>query len=257
LLTPFMFKYGKGIKGILKSSDIFVMFSVALLGGALGTLSIVKALFLVNFDHLSVVVLLQKLQPVFAIVLARIILKERTSIQFVLYAVIAIIASYFLTFGWSIPSMSENLPLIHAAMWAILAAFCFGSSTVLGRKLVLKYPFPLIHYLRFGMTTLIMTIVVLFAGKFGEVEKVTELNWLIFVLIALSSGSGAVFLFYFGLQKVKASVSTICELFFPITAIVLDYFINNHILSIIQWCAAATMLLAIMRIAFLAQKKNI
>lgn len=52
-------------------------FLVALFGGSLGTLSIVKALFLVNFHHLTVVTLLQKLQPVFAIILARIILKER------------------------------------------------------------------------------------------------------------------------------------------------------------------------------------
>ena len=43
---------------------------VAFTGGMIGTLAIVKALFLVNFNQLSVVVLLQKLQPVFALALA-------------------------------------------------------------------------------------------------------------------------------------------------------------------------------------------
>ncbi len=254
LLTPFMIRFIPSVIKILKSSDIFVMFCVALLGGAVGTLSIVKALFLVNFDHLSIVVLLQKLQPVFAILLARIVLKEKVGFQFILFASLAVGASYFLTFGWSVPNLSEELPLIKAALWAILAAFSFGASTVFSRKLVMNHPFPAIHYMRFGMTTLIMSVIVLFAGKFGEVSNVTGVNWVVFFLIALSTGSGAVFLFYFGLQKVKASVSTICELFFPITAIVLDYFINDHVLSIVQWGAALVMMFAIVRIALLAQK---
>ena len=62
--------------------DYFALSMIALLGGAIGTLSIVKALFLVNFQSLSVVVLLQKLQPVFAITLAAILLKEKITMAF-------------------------------------------------------------------------------------------------------------------------------------------------------------------------------
>ncbi len=52
--------------------------AVAATGGLAGTLAIVHALFLVHFDQLSVVVvLLQKLQPVFAIALAAALLRER------------------------------------------------------------------------------------------------------------------------------------------------------------------------------------
>ena len=47
---------------------------VAFTGGFLGTMAIVKALFLVDFNQLSVVVLLQKLQPLFALSLAAILL---------------------------------------------------------------------------------------------------------------------------------------------------------------------------------------
>ena len=66
----------KNIKKLQKN-DLFFFFCVALFGGCLGTLSIVKALFLVNFKHLTVVTLLQKLQPIFAIILARLLLKEK------------------------------------------------------------------------------------------------------------------------------------------------------------------------------------
>lgn len=70
----------ENIKAI-KVKDLVFFFCVALFGGALGTLSIVKALFLVNFHHLTVVTLLQKLQPIFAIILASIILKEKLSLH--------------------------------------------------------------------------------------------------------------------------------------------------------------------------------
>ncbi len=50
--------------------DWGAFFLVALFGGSLGTLAIVKALFFVNFVPLTIVVLIQKLQPVFAVILA-------------------------------------------------------------------------------------------------------------------------------------------------------------------------------------------
>ena len=53
------------------------LFAVALTGGVLGTVAIVRALFLVDFHQLSVVVLLQKFQPVFAVGLAAVLLRER------------------------------------------------------------------------------------------------------------------------------------------------------------------------------------
>ncbi len=115
-------------------SDIIYLLLISLFGGALGTLAIVKALFLVNFQQLSVVILLQKLQPVFAITLAAIILKEKLSKNFILWSLIAIIASYFLTFGLSAPHLNSDANTTLAALYALLAAFSFGSSTVFGKK---------------------------------------------------------------------------------------------------------------------------
>lgn len=66
----------------LPKKDIMFYFLVALFGGCVGTLSIVKSLFLVNFQHLTVVTLLQKAQPIFALILARIVLKEKLGKNF-------------------------------------------------------------------------------------------------------------------------------------------------------------------------------
>ena len=89
----------------------FSFFCVALFGGCLGTLSIVKALFLVNFKHLTVVTLLQKLQPIFAIILARLLLKEKLKRAYLFWGFLALLGGYLLTFEFHLPEFvsSDNL----------------------------------------------------------------------------------------------------------------------------------------------------
>lgn len=253
IMNLFLFKQYKYLKKFNKR-DFLIFLGIAFFGGALGTLAIVKALFLVHFEHLSIVVLLQKLQPVFAITLAALFLKEKIGKRFYFWAIIAIFASYFLTFGFNLPHLNTDAELIQASIWAIIAAFSFGSATVLGKMAVSKYPYYTTNFFRFGFTSVMMFIFVLLNNKLGEVVNVTPFHWMIFVIIALTTGSGAIFLFYFGLNKVKAIVSTICELFFPISAIFFDYIINDKVLSPIQLISAAIMIFAIVEISYKRKK---
>jgi len=75
LMSPFFFFKKTSLQSIPKR-DLLVFIGVAVFGGAIGTMAIVKALFYVNFINLSIVVLIQKLQPIFALILASIFLKE-------------------------------------------------------------------------------------------------------------------------------------------------------------------------------------
>ncbi len=245
LMNVFFFREYRLLKTMTRSDFIYFML-VALFGGALGTLAIVKSLFLLNFNNLSVIVLLQKLQPVFAILLARMILKERIKKGFALWAVIALIAGYFMTFGWNLPDFSTNgIVTVYAALLSLLAAFSFGSSTVFSKKILGNYSFVSSTFFRYGFTTVIMLVIVLACGHIGDFALVTPRNWLFVVLIGLTTGSGAIFLYYYGLRNVKASLSTFLELLYPITAVVLDYFVNHTKYSIVQWIAASVMLFSI------------
>ena len=76
LLTPFFIKKFSTLK-ILNKNDWLAFAGVALFGGAIGTMAITKALFFVNYVNLSIVVLIQKLQPVFAILFALFLLREK------------------------------------------------------------------------------------------------------------------------------------------------------------------------------------
>jgi drug/metabolite transporter (DMT)-like permease len=237
-------------------NDTLMFFLLSLFGGAVGTMAIVKALFLVNFQHLTLVVLLQKLQPVFAIALAALILKERLQRNFLLWASLAIGAGYFLTFGLHLPSLDSGANATYAAAYSLLAAFSFGSSTVFSKKILQKYSFYTATFYRYGITALLMMVYVLVTGRLSGFPEVTRNEWFIFLLIGMTTGSGAIFLYYYGLRKVRAMVATICELCFPISAILFDYLVNDKVLSSVQWISAGIMLFAIVKLSISNNEKK-
>jgi drug/metabolite transporter (DMT)-like permease len=247
IMNTFLFKEYRVMKQFSKA-DVGTFLMIALFGGIIGTMAMVKALFLVDFEKLSIVILLQKLQPVFAIALAMIFLKERMKQYYFVWASVAILAGYFLTFGTSFPQFDAGDNTAEAALYSLLAAFSFGTSTVLSKKILGKYSFHTATFYRYGFTSLIMLIYVLIAGLYTKFEVITPTQWGIFLIIAVTTGSGAIFLYYYGLKRVRAVIATICELFFPVTAIILDYVINDQRLSVVQWIAAGLLLFAIINL---------
>jgi drug/metabolite transporter (DMT)-like permease len=247
IMNMFFYRQYRHLKRFT-TKDITVLLIIALFGGAIGTMSIVKALFLVNFKNLSIVVLLQKLQPVFAIALATVLLKERVRGRFVLWASVAIVAGYFLTFGIGYPDFQTGDNSTQAALFALLAAFSFGSSTVFSKMILDKYEFTTATFYRYGLTATLMFIYVIITGMTGQFGSVTTMNWVFFLVIAFTTGSGAIYLYYYGLVRVKAIVAIICELFFPISTIIFDYMINGSKLSAVQWVSALVMVTAIINL---------
>ncbi len=232
----------------LPVKNLLYFFIIALFGGAIGTLAIVKALFLVNFHHLTVVTLLQKLQPVFAIIMARVILGEKIGKNFILWLMISLMAGYFLTFQFNLPEMINSGNIVKASLLSLLASFSFGSGTVFGKKALENASFRTALYLRYGFTTLIMFFITLYTGSLQGIYATTKIHWMIFIIIGLTSGSGAILLYYKGLKSIKANVATICELCFPISSIFFDYIFNGNILSPVQWASVFLMLISIYNI---------
>ena len=76
LFLPFLIKGWQEIKTLNQRGWGSVLW-ISICGGILGTFFYTKALSYVNYIDLSVVVLLQKFQPIFAIILAAVILKEK------------------------------------------------------------------------------------------------------------------------------------------------------------------------------------
>lgn len=248
LLSPYFIKQIPSLK-TLQKKDWLAFFLVALLGGAIGTMAITKALFYVNFVNLSVVILLQKLQPVFAITLAAIFLKEKLPTQFFLWAALAVIGAYFMTFGTKLPDFATGDKTTIAALFALIAALAFSSSTVLSKRALRNVSFEMGTYLRFLFSALIMLVLVLSLGDIGSISEITTKQAIIFLIIAFTTGGAAIFLYYYGLKRITASVAAICELAFPLTAVLLEYFLRGNILNVVQWMGAGLLMLSILKVS--------
>ncbi len=248
LLSPYFIKHTPSLK-TLQKKDWLAFFLVALLGGAIGTMAITKALFYVNFVNLSVVILLQKLQPVFAITLAAIFLKEKLPAQFFLWAGFAVIGAYFMTFGTNLPDFSTGDKTTIAALFALIAALSFGSSTVLSKRALRNVSFEMGTYLRFAFSSIIMFFITGTTGDIASISDISTKQIIIFLIIAFTTGGVAIFLYYYGLKRISASVAAICELAFPLTAVLLEYFLRGNILDTVQWIGAGVLLISILKVS--------
>lgn len=248
LLTPFLIKRILPLKS-LTLKDWIAFVGVALFGGAIGTMAITKALFYVNFVNLSIVILLQKLQPVFAISLATLLLKEKLPKEFFLWASLAIVGAYFMTFGLSSPNFSTGDKTTIAALFALLAAFSFSSSTVLSKRALRNVNYEMGTYLRFLFAAIIMLVIASSTGDISNIKDITTKQTVIFLIIAFTTGGSAIFLYYYGLKRISASVASICELAFPLTAVVLDYFVHDNILSPVQWIGTGVLIISILKVS--------
>jgi drug/metabolite transporter (DMT)-like permease len=217
---------------------------ISICGGILGTFFYTKALSYVHYIDLSVVVLLQKFQPLFAISLAAVILKEPITRRFLVLAVLAIIGGYFVTFGTSSMADWDDKTII-AALLALLAAFSWGSSTVLGKHALKRLSFTVVTALRLTITAVIAMAVLFTVSVPSAVFDLNSSQWLAIIIIVFSTGSVALFIYYYGLKHVPASHSSIYELFWPLSAVAFDWFIRGRMLSPAQIVGTIILLISI------------
>ena len=196
---------------------------------------------------------MQKLQPIFAIFLAWLILKERLPKKFFIYSALALIGAYGVAFPTLWPNFNTGDKTTIAAMFGLLAALSWGASTVFSKRALQETNFRIGTYLRFGLTTLIMLIMMLSTGSQSAIATVSPTQWLYFFIIVFSSGGIAMLLYYFGLKHTKASVSTICELGLPLSAIILDYFVYKSVMNATQFISAGLLLFAIVMVSRLKE----
>jgi drug/metabolite transporter (DMT)-like permease len=240
MLIPFLIEW-KEIKKLNKK-DWTAFIAVAIISGAVGTMAITKALFYVNFVNLSVVAFLQKLQPIFAVLVAFILLKERPAKKFYFWAAIALIGSYFVTFGFNKPIFDVGDKVFLASIFAIIAAASFGGATAISKYAVTKINPRVGTYLRFGLTTLVMFLILLVFGKLNLISTAGALDIWTLVIIAFSTGGVAIIIYYYGLKRIPASVSTMCELAYPFAAVIFDYAIRKSVMNPGQWFGAALLI---------------
>ena len=205
----------------LGASQWSALLVIAWGGSALATLLFTTAFVSGNP---TVVILLQKTQPLFAIALAHILLQERLRWVYWPCFAVAVSGAYLISFGGFVKPF-EALGSAQALPAALTlgAAILWGSSTVLGRFVLKDMPFHTLTGARLLLALPILWGIVLVQGSLGELGAGFAVEPARVVLLALVPGLLGLLLYYRGLSATKASYATLAEISFPASAIALNW----------------------------------
>jgi drug/metabolite transporter (DMT)-like permease len=189
-------------------------------GSALATLLFTKAFAVGNP---TVVILLQKTQPLFAIVLAAVLLRERLGWAYWPCFAVAMVGAYLISFGNLDAFAALGSAELLAAALALGAALLWGSSTVLGRLVLKDMPFHALTGARLLLAAPLLAGIVVIQGAVGGLGAAFASEPGRVILLALIPGLLGLLLYYRGLTGTRASYATLAELAFPATAVVLNW----------------------------------
>ncbi len=248
ILLPIFIKYIAELRKLGKKEWVSIII-VSLFSGALGTIFYTKALGMVNYIQFSVVVLLQQLQPIWAILAASLILKEKISKGFVKWAIIAIVAAYFVTFRDLRLNLASGNGQIIAAVLALLAGFVWAVSTSFSKIVLKKVSYWTATSLRFWFAPFFALLFIIRENQTDKLLLINQSQWISLLIITFSTGMVALVIYYYGLRKTQARVSTICELVWPASAIFIDYFLFKQSLSITQLLGVLVLFVSIYNVS--------
>lgn len=232
--------------GELKLSDVFSFLIIGGVGSAIATVAFTE-----SFQYLnpSLVILLQKLQPVVAIILAAVILKEEIQKQFLVWAAVCLVGGLLI----SSPDIERFYTLMVNNFGAVssdvalkgyglvgISIVGWGATTVFGKRLSLAgFETKSIMAGRFLTGLLVLIPFVHWNRNLILPNGEDYLRILIMVLI---SGAMAMWLYYQGLKRLSAKTTAIAEMFFPFFAIIVNWVFLGKQLTELQLVGGAILI---------------
>lgn len=243
LVLVFLFRYLKELKNLSPKEWGAVIF-IGFGGSALATVFFTQSFSAFNFMP-TVPILLQKVQPFFAVLLASIFLKERTGKKFWVLAALGIFGAYLVTYPDARLQDFSLQGQTLGALLAIAAAFLWAGSTVFGRVVLKKISFQAMTAVRFLSALVFLFLINIYYGRLGELKTATWHDWKFVFIIAILAGFVSLFIYYLGLRSTKASIATICELAFPFSAVIVNWKFLGAALSGVQIVGGLILLAAV------------
>jgi len=233
--------------GELKLSDIFSFLIVGGIGSAIATIAFTESFLYLNP---SLVILLQKLQPVVAITLASFILKEKIQKEFVFWATVSLIGGLLV----SSPDIERFYELLRHDFDKVtsdtalngyglvgISILGWGATTVFGKRLSLVgFQTKSIMAGRFLVGLMVLIPFMQWNRQLILPHGEDYLRILIMVLI---SGALAMWLYYQGLKTISAKSTAIAEMFFPFFAVIVNWIFLEKQLTEIQLIGGGILIL--------------
>lgn len=175
---------------------------------------------------------LQKLQPILAMLLAAVFLRERITPRFGWFAIPAVLGAWLLAFA---DPFAVGIESATAALLALGAALLWAAGTVFGRLAGSELEPSQVTALRFLFGLVAAGLIVAVRGAPVVFAPVTTSNVLLLVLLALVPGLLSLLVYYQGLRATPASRATLAELAFPVTAALVGVVFLGQGLVPSQW----------------------
>lgn len=245
IFLPFVIKNFKHYTK-MSVSDLFSFIVIGGLGSALATLFFTKAF---TFLNPSLVIVLQKLQPIFAISLAAFILGERIHGRFVIFGIICLVGAWLVSYQDLMPGLKElsfsfgsfSEKTKWGYIYTMLAVLSWASATVFGKKLASNG-----HGEKEIMAGRFFMGLIFLLPFINQLKTPTDSdNLVIYGKIAamvLISGLLGMWLYYKGLKRLSAKLCALAELFFPFCAVTVNWLFLDASLDTVQLIGAGLLL---------------
>jgi drug/metabolite transporter (DMT)-like permease len=218
-------------------SHVFYFFVVGFMGSALALWAFTEA-----FQYLNpgIVVILQKLQPLWAIFLARIVLNEPLAKHFYHWAAVCLLGALLVS-AQDFALFWQELfhgrlyasQLIKGHALALIAVVGWASATVYGKRLMNEgFDEKEIMSGRFIFGFIGMSALVLWQRP--EIQLFNAVSWSKIILLILLSGIFGMYFYYKGLRKISARLCALLELSFPFFAVTASWLYLDQPLAPIQ-----------------------
>ncbi len=263
IAVPILLVNWSNIKKLSGREWVAVVF-IGVCGSALASVAFTDSFRYVNP---SVSIVLQKVQPLIAILVAWWLLGETLHRIFWLWTAVALAGAYLVSFPNLAPQTNSGEvfnPNVIGASLALLAALFWGASTVFGKFVLRTAAFQALTSLRFVVGLIFLAFLNAVQGTYPGAGVITGTDVLLIIIIALTSGVFSLFLYYYGLQYTRASIATIAELGFPLAAVFVNaYFIPGNQapgtyfgLFAAQWVGATLLLFAMPMLSRVNQEET-
>lgn len=230
VMFPLMWKNRSELRG-LGWKQVGALLFISWGGSAIATVLFTMGL---TNGNLNAVLLLQKLQPLFAIILARLLLKESLPRYFFPLALIALGGTYLLTFGFTLPIGHWKDFVQVGSLLSLGAAALWGGSTVMGRMMVGQMKYETVTSLRFILALPILLAFTWSEGAAWNIPSGTSAIAGVSLNLlgqALLPGLLSLLVYYKGLTTTKASVATLAELSFPMVGVLINWIVFQEMIT--------------------------
>jgi drug/metabolite transporter (DMT)-like permease len=233
----------------LNKSAILGFVIIGMLGSAASTLAFTKAFSLINP---SLVILLQKLQPLVVILLSAVLLKEKISKNFFVFGGLAFVGAFLISYPDIAPLLNYSFSdllnlqqgLVLGYALTLFAVVGWGASTVFGKKLsssgFSEYDIMSGRFI-FGFIFLLLFCL---QAKSLPTGQITIEQYLKILLMVFISGLLGMYFYYKGLKQITAHMGSIAELFFPFSAVTINWIFLGKALQPIQIAGALVLISA-------------